>query len=321
MLEIDATFLVTFVLVWILVAVLTRVFWRPLRKVMDERQKGLEKDQAAAKASLEEVGRSLQEVDRAIKTARTEAERLRSEIEAEALKEKARLLAEAGAAAKAEVDRARAELEAEVARLKEALRAEAAPLAERIEKKLLHGLGLPFLAFLSEEGPAHGSAGSGMLGKVVNFVILFGALIYFLWKPAKQALAKRTDDIRSSLESAREARLAAEAKLGEARGRLAALDAELSRIKTLAEKEASVERDRLRSAAEAETARIRTLAGQDIEARFKAGVRELKIFAAELAAGLAEARLKARMTDDLHGELIDRSIERLGRLHEESGSR
>lgn len=321
MLEIDATFLVTFALVWILVVILTRVFWKPLRKVMDDREKGLERDRAAIQASLDAVSRTFQEVDRAIKAARTEAERLRSEIETEALKEKTRLLAEAGAAAKDEVGRARAELEAEVARLKEELRAQAAPLAERIEKKLLNGLVLPFLVFMTEEGKAHASAGSGMLGKVVNFAILFGALIYFLRKPVKAILAKRTDGIRSALDNAREGRAAAEAKLESARGRIAALEAEVARIKALAEKEAATERDRIRSAAAAETVRIRTLAGQDIDARLKAGVRELKAYAADLAATLAEARLKARMTDDLHGELIDRSIERLGTLHEESGSR
>jgi len=137
MLEIDATFLVTFALVWILVVVLTRVFWKPLRKVMEERKKGLEDDRAAAQAGLDEVARSLQEIDRTMKSARREAERLRSDLEAEALKEKTRLIAEAGAAATAEVDRARAELEAEVARLKEELRAQAGPLAEEIEKKLV----------------------------------------------------------------------------------------------------------------------------------------------------------------------------------------
>ncbi|MBM3294996.1 MAG: ATP synthase F0 subunit B [Candidatus Aminicenantes bacterium] len=137
MLQIDATFLVTFALVWILVVVLTRVFWKPIRRVMDERRSRLEKDRAAAQAGLDEVARGLEEIDRSIKAARLEAERLRAEIEGQAFKEKARLLAEAGAAAKDEVERARAELAAEVDRLKDELRAQAGPLAEGIEKKLV----------------------------------------------------------------------------------------------------------------------------------------------------------------------------------------
>jgi len=180
---------------------------------------------------------------------------------------------------------------------------------------------LPLSRGLAEEGTAPESSGSGMLGKIVNFVILFGALVFFLRKPIRVLLAKRTSDIRAALEDARAARAAAEAKLTESQRRIAALEDEVARIKTLAENDALVEKGRLRTLAESEAVRIRTLAAQDVDARLKAGVRELKAYAAELAAELAEARIKARMTDDLHGELIDRSIEKLGALHEESGSR
>jgi F-type H+-transporting ATPase subunit b len=138
MLEIDGTILVTFALVWALVFILSRVFWKPLRKVMGDREDRLREDRAAAQASLDAVARSLQDIDLTIKTARSEAERLRSDLEAEALKEKSRLVAEAAAAARNEVEKARVELEAEVARLKNELRAQAGPLAERIEKKLLN---------------------------------------------------------------------------------------------------------------------------------------------------------------------------------------
>ncbi len=36
MLDIDLTFLVTFTVVWILVFILTRIFWRPMLKTIDE---------------------------------------------------------------------------------------------------------------------------------------------------------------------------------------------------------------------------------------------------------------------------------------------
>ncbi|MBM3294997.1 MAG: hypothetical protein FJY82_10785 [Candidatus Aminicenantes bacterium] len=173
----------------------------------------------------------------------------------------------------------------------------------------------------SEEGGAHGPSDPGTMGKVVNFVILFGALFFALRKPLFAALAGRTEGIRSSLKDAREARLAAEAKLEAARREAASLAAEVGRIKAAAEKEGAAERDRIRTAAEAEAARIKSLAVQDVEARLKAGLRELKAFAASLAAGLAEERIRARMTAGLQDSLIDRSIERLGSLHEKSGSR
>ncbi|MBM3312295.1 MAG: hypothetical protein FJY80_12405 [Candidatus Aminicenantes bacterium] len=180
---------------------------------------------------------------------------------------------------------------------------------------------LPFLLFMTEEAGGHESGSSGMLGKVVNFALLAGALVFLLRKPLRSALAGRTAAVRSSLDEASEARASAEAKLEAARGQIAALASEVGRLKAQAEIEAAAERDRIRAAAAAEAARIRTLAGQDVEAQLKAGIRELKAFTADLAAGLAEERLKRRMTDELHSTLIDRSIERLGTLHEESGSR
>lgn len=137
MLEIDATVIVTFILVWVLVFVLTRVFFKPLRKVMDEREKRLQDDRAAAQSNLDETARRLKEVEAGLKAARLEAEEIRGRVEFEALREKNRMIADAGIAAKTEIENARAALEAEVVRLKEELRAEAVPLAAQIEKKLM----------------------------------------------------------------------------------------------------------------------------------------------------------------------------------------
>lgn len=140
MLDIDATVIVTFVLVWVLVLVLTKVFFRPLRKVMDEREEKLRGDLGRAQSALDETARRLREVETGLRAARQEAEDIRAQIEMEALKEKSKLVAEAGAAAKSEIDNARAAFEAEVARLKEELRAEAGPLAAKIEEKLMKRL-------------------------------------------------------------------------------------------------------------------------------------------------------------------------------------
>ena len=137
MLDIDATVIVTFILVWVLVAVLSRVFFKPLKKVMDEREKKLRGDLNAAQSALEESARRLRDVEAGLRSARQEAEEIRGRIELEALKEKTRIVAEAGAAAKVEIENARAAFEAEVARLKEELRAEAEPLAAKIEQKLM----------------------------------------------------------------------------------------------------------------------------------------------------------------------------------------
>jgi len=137
MLQIDASFLVIFAIIWVLLFILTRIFWNPMTKLIGDRQRGVEADQESARQGLAEYEQGLQTIDATLKAARLSADKLREDIEAEALKEKARILAESGAAAKAEVDKAKAALDEEISRLKKDLGSEAVRLAEQIEKRLL----------------------------------------------------------------------------------------------------------------------------------------------------------------------------------------
>jgi len=139
MLNIDLTFLVIFFLIWILVFILSRVFWKPMVRTIEERNARIKGDQTAAQASLTTYEQSLEAIGKTIKSAKKDAERVRAELEVEALKEKSRLLAEVGAASKDEIDRARAKLQEEISRLKADLQTEAERLSERIEERLLNG--------------------------------------------------------------------------------------------------------------------------------------------------------------------------------------
>lgn len=179
-----------------------------------------------------------------------------------------------------------------------------------------------------EPGPAGGEAaahesggGSGMPAKIVNFAILFGGLFFMLRKPLMGMLTQRTVTIAKTLDEAQAGRLEAEARLAEARTKVAALEAELIRLRSEAEAEGRREKDRIREMAGKEAERLRTLARLEVEAHLKAGVRDLKAYTAELAASLAEARIKARLTEADQSALIDKSIAKLKDLHEESDSR
>lgn len=170
------------------------------------------------------------------------------------------------------------------------------------------------------EGHAE-SGSSGMLGKVINFVLLFGALGYFLYKPLMNFLSKRTSDIRASLDEARVAREEAERKLAETQTRIAALEGEAARMKSEAEAEGRRAREDIRTLAEKEAERIRSLSAQEIDLRVKAGVQELKERTIELAAELAAARMNKAINADGHSSLIDKSIEDLEQFHEKSNPR
>jgi F-type H+-transporting ATPase subunit b len=176
------------------------------------------------------------------------------------------------------------------------------------------------LGMTTEEGAASEGGGSGMIGKIINSAILFGALFFFLRKPLSAMLVKKSTEIREALEEARSARVQSEARLAEAHVRVAALEEEVARMKEQAVAEGRAETDRIKSLAEKEADRIRSLAAQEVAVRLQAGVRELKAYTAALAAEIAEARIKGRLTEADQSDLIDRSIERLKTIHEESAT-
>jgi F-type H+-transporting ATPase subunit b len=176
---------------------------------------------------------------------------------------------------------------------------------------------VPFLLAMSAEGGPQASGSGGMLGKVINFVILFGGLTFALYKPARNFLVQRTRDIQASLDEARDGRLRAEAKLEEARAKLAALEGDVARLRAQAEAEGRAETERIRALAEKEARRIQAFTQQEVDLQLKAGIQELKEYTAGLAASLAEDRMKRRLTPDDQSGLIDKSIADLTELHEE----
>ena len=179
---------------------------------------------------------------------------------------------------------------------------------------------VPFLmsAAAGEDAAEHQeSGGSGFLWNVVNFVVLFGAMFFFLRKPVAAMLTKKKEMIRDLLDDARRERVTAEAKLAEARIQAEALLNEAARLKDRAAADGRAETERIKELAAKEAERIRTLAAQEVAVRLQAGIRELKEYTAELAAGIAEARMKARLTGADQVDLIDRSIERLKTIHDE----
>ena len=138
MLQIDASFLVIFTIIWILLFILKRIFWNPMTRLVKDRDRGIENDRESSRMGLKEYEQGLQKFDSTLKSARLAAEKIKEDLETEALKEKARILAEAGAAAKVEIDKARTALEKETTRLKKDLGSEAVRLAEQIERRLLN---------------------------------------------------------------------------------------------------------------------------------------------------------------------------------------
>jgi len=184
-------------------------------------------------------------------------------------------------------------------------------------KVLLILLLLPFFLFLSpEEEESHVSPLIGYLGKVLNFLILFGGLAYLLRKPLLSFLERRGQEIDATIKEVKQERLETEERHKDALDRLQKLKGELEEIRKDAEKEGQIRKESILQAAETETERIKNFARQEIEMYFQTKVRELKVQTAELATELAKTNIEEKMTPEKQALLIDLSIEKLEEFYD-----
>jgi F-type H+-transporting ATPase subunit b len=137
-LKIDLTFLVTFFIIWILVFILSRIFFKPMTKIIQDRDAQIQGDKASSQNDMDARQQSLEKIDRTLRSARQAAEKRREKIQGEALEEKNRLIAEVGTASKRQIEQAQVKLNGDLVRLKKELSGEAESLAESIEKRLLN---------------------------------------------------------------------------------------------------------------------------------------------------------------------------------------
>lgn len=162
----------------------------------------------------------------------------------------------------------------------------------------------------------HSSGTKDFLGKMLNFVILFGGLAYLLRKPLRDFLESRITKIKESLEETKASRRQAEQKLQEIKKRLSLLEDEIEEIKKEGEARGLEERDRIIEQAHREAEKIKRIAQEEIEMLTRAGMADLREYTAELATVLAQERIKQRMTPEIASRLIDESIEKIEGLYE-----
>jgi F0F1-type ATP synthase membrane subunit b/b' len=138
MLSLDANVIVVFLIVWVLLFVLSRLFFNPIRRIRKEREKLIGGHKNAYDQALGDYEKNILQVEEAIKQAKADAETMRASLEAEALKEKGRLVAKVSAECRHQVEQAKSDLDKSLQELKAKLGTETTELAERIEKKLLN---------------------------------------------------------------------------------------------------------------------------------------------------------------------------------------
>lgn len=169
-----------------------------------------------------------------------------------------------------------------------------------------HGAPSGAAAHGSEEG-GHGNE-SVQTWKLVNFGLLAVGLGWVIAKNAGPFFRGRTETIRQAIDEARQIRADAEARAAEIDRRLASLGSEIEKMSASAREEMSAESSRIQEETRRLSARLQAQAEQEIASAGKNAEAELHAHAARLALDLAEKKVRARMTPDLQGSLVERFV-------------
>ncbi len=164
-------------------------------------------------------------------------------------------------------------------------------------------------------GGGHEQSWWDIAGQWFNFVALVAILYLFLARSIKvqEKFKHDADEIRSSIESAREAKEEAERHLKELDERMAGMNEDIARIKAQAVHEAEEEKKRILESAQGEAKRIVEVAHREIDSEVRLARKQLRKHVADLAVGQGARIIAEEITEDDQHRLINDYIEGFGK--------
>ncbi len=178
---------------------------------------------------------------------------------------------------------------------------------------------IPLWLFMAEE-EHHAGGSSELLGKTVNFLILFGGLGFLLYRPVKNYFEDRGRNVASSIKEAEELREESLKQLEDAQARMERMAEEVKKMRREAENEGRKMKETILSQAKSEADKLKNYTQNEIAMLSQTGIGEIRAYVAELAVKKAEERLRKKIGDSEHRSLIDESIERLSQFYEKPSS-
>ena len=149
--------------------------------------------------------------------------------------------------------------------------------------------------------------------KWANFAILAVGLGYLMAKNLPAVFFSRTKEIQQGITEAQQMKQDAERRSAEMDARLSALGADIERFRVQSAAEMQQEGDRIGRETAAQLKKMEEHAAVEIDSVGKTVRRQLKEYAAELAMGLAEERLRARIDGATESALVDDFVKDLER--------
>jgi F-type H+-transporting ATPase subunit b len=158
------------------------------------------------------------------------------------------------------------------------------------------------------EGQAHEQSIWPFVGKIFNFVVLVGGLVYLMRKPFAEYLTRRGGELRAELSAAEALKAEATAKIAEIDARMKTLPAELEALGARGRADIAAEEQRIRELAATEKQRLLDQAAREIDQRVRLAKRELLEHAADLTIDVARAKIQSEITDADRSRLVDRYL-------------
>jgi F0F1-type ATP synthase membrane subunit b/b' len=146
---------------------------------------------------------------------------------------------------------------------------------------------------------------SDEMWKWANFAILAVGLGYLMAKALPPLFRSRTEEIQMGISEAQQMKQDAERRSAEMDARLKSLGADIEKFRTQSAAEMQQEGDRISRETAAQIKKIEQQAAVELESVGKTARRQLKEYAGELAMGLAEERLRARIDSATESGLVD----------------
>ncbi len=152
-----------------------------------------------------------------------------------------------------------------------------------------------------------------MIGwRIINSLILFGVLIYFLKKPLVNYFSERKEQIRRDLDEAREQRIQAEAKLKEYEKKLAGMEQELEKMREDLQKASGLESEKVVANAERMSVGIIESAKLAAEQEVRKAKTSLRNEAVGLAVELAESLISEKITEQDRKKIVEDYLDKVG---------
>jgi F0F1-type ATP synthase membrane subunit b/b' len=164
------------------------------------------------------------------------------------------------------------------------------------------------IAHESAEGEAHEESIWPFVGRIFNFAVLAGVIVYFARKPFGEYLTRRGGELRAELSAAETLKAEAIAKIADIDARLKKLPAEIEALSARGRADIAAEEQRIRELAAAEKQRLLDQAAREIDQRVRMARRDLVEHAADLTIDVARAKIQNEITDADRSRLVDRYL-------------